>query len=81
MDFAFDELPAGKAARAKLKDVNPDFRWYIAEWIGERKSDAAALKFTGAQFRVATKGPRKGQLCLMVKGTQRTAVVKPGEWK
>ena len=77
MDFPFDEENYGKLARSRLKDVDENFRWYIVERIGE--GDGSALKLTGATFREAKSGPRKGKLCVIVKGTQRVAVVSQAD--
>jgi hypothetical protein len=73
MSFPFDEQDYGRAARSRLKDVHENFRWYISEVVGE--DEATAIKLTGAVFREAKRGPNKGKLSIIVKDTQRVAVV------
>jgi hypothetical protein len=76
----------GKIALEKMRKqvgvevLHPDFRIYEAGWLEAGLPctwDTMELK--GAKFRVATKGPRKGLLCIMVPGTKLTAYVTKSE--
>ena len=76
----------GKIALEKMRKqvgvevLHPDFRIYEAGWLEAGPSctwDTMELK--GAKFRVATKGPRKGLLCIEVPGTKLTAYVTRAE--
>lgn len=68
-----DNTTYGQLGLKKLNDIHPDFHWFCAERLGEGKG--AALKLDGCQFRAATRGPRKGQMVIPVKGTKRTVIV------
>lgn len=63
-----DELD--NRALAKLAPVPPNFQCYLYERLGEGKN--SVLKVTGAEFREAKSGPRKGQLVILIKGTERS---------
>lgn len=76
-DF-FADQPCGKAALAKIKPTDPNFRLYSAGWLGDFET-TDTMEVTGAVFRAAKSGPRKGQLCIEVPGTRRTAYVTVAE--
>lgn len=68
------------AARKKLKNLPDDFLLYNFSWIGDiGDDDNCVMQVTGAQFREAKTGPRKGQLCIEVKGTERKAFLSTTE--
>lgn len=73
------ETSYGKAALRKLGAMAPvgeSFRLYAAEWLGGSKpEDWHAMKVTGADFRVATRGPSKGRPTVMVRHSKRVAIV------
>jgi hypothetical protein len=62
-----------QAALAKLAPVADNFMIYQAGWIGDLNSDARVMKLEGCEFREAKSGPNKGQLCVPVPLTGRTA--------
>lgn len=74
----FAETTYGKLALKKLAPVGPNFRLYCAGWLGDGMQ-RDVMDVTGAEFREAKRGPRKGQLCILVPSTQRTAYVTASE--
>lgn len=76
----FDGMPYAKVAREKIKPTHPNFRLYSAGWVGDFET-TDTMEVTGAVFREALSGPRKGQLCIMVPGTKRRAYVTEAEMK
>lgn len=75
-----------KAARAKLARTLPNglpenFFIYQAEWLGDYKSDNCVMKLTGAVFRKATRGPRKGLFAVKMPGAPLTVFLSPAEVK
>lgn len=70
-----DSAPFSKVARRKLDPLAEGFRFYCAEWLGEKPEDWHAMRVTGACFRPAKSGPRKGQLVVPLPGTKRSAIV------
>ncbi len=77
----FAEQPYGKLALQKLGAVPENFRLYYAGWLGKKPEDFTVMEVTGAQFRVAKRGPNKGKLSIMVPGTKRTTYVTKDEMK
>jgi hypothetical protein len=75
----FAEFSYGKAALKKLAPVPESFRLYSAGWLGKKPKDWDVMEVTGAKFRVAKAGPSKGKLSIMVKGSQRSALVTRAE--
>jgi hypothetical protein len=71
----------GQVALRKLAPVSETFRLFSAGWLGTKPKDWKTMRVTGADFRVAKSGPNKGQLSIMVKGTQRSAYVTKEELK
>lgn len=69
----------GRIALKKLKPVPENFRFYCVEWMGSKPGDREIIKIDGAEFRAAKSGPNKGKLCIMVKGTKRTAYLTARE--
>lgn len=76
----FGSMPYAKVALAKIKPTHPNFRLYSAGWVGDFAT-TDTMEVTGAVFREAKSGPRKGQFCIMVPGTKRTAYVTESEMK
>ncbi|WP_373031645.1 hypothetical protein [Sulfurovum sp.] len=74
VDF-FAEYDYGKIALQKLSPTPENFRLFEAGWLGDKPQDWNTMKVTGAEFRRAKTGRRKGTLCIMVPGTKRTAYV------
>lgn len=77
----FAEQSYGKAALQKMAPVPENFRLYSAGWLGQKPEVRTVMEVTGAQFRVAKRGPNKGKLSIMVPGTQRTVQVTKAEMK
>jgi hypothetical protein len=75
----FSQQPYGKVALRKLAPVSPNFRLYSVAWLGDKPSEWEVMRVIGAEFREAKTGPRKGQMCILVKGTTRTAFVTTKE--
>ena len=71
--------PYGKAALKKMGDVPENFRLYCAGWIGSKPEDWKEMDVTGAEFRVAKRGPNKGKLSILIPGTQRKVRVNRKE--
>jgi len=69
----------GQVALKKLAPVPDNFRLFSAGWLGEKPENRQTMKVTGAEFREAKSGASKGQLAIMVKGTQRSAYVTKEE--
>lgn len=84
MDFehdVFSEQSYGKAALKKLAPLPENFRLYSAGWLGKKPEDWSVMEVTGAQFRVAKRGPNKGKLSMIIPGTKRTVFVTSDEMK
>jgi len=70
------------AARAKAKNLPEHFLFYKFGWLGDLDDrESCIMEVTGAVFREAKAGPRKGQRCIMVKGTDRSVYLSPAEIK
>lgn len=68
------------AARAKMKNLPENFLIYKFSWLGDTSDrDNCVMEVTGAVFREAKSGPRKGQRCIMVKGTDKQAFLTPDD--
>ena len=67
----FAETDYGKAALAKIKPNDPNFRLYCAGFVDNH----GTMRVTGGVFRVATRGRFKGVLSVLVKGTVQTVYV------
>lgn len=65
--------PVIAAARAKLGELPEDFRMYEAGWLGDIKGRGGVLEVKGCCFRAAKSGPRKGQLVIPIRGTEKVA--------
>jgi len=78
-DFQSD--PISISAKAKMGTLNDEnFCIYKFEWRGDIKDRAnCVLEVTGAQFREAKSGPRKGQKCIMIKNTDKVCFLTPDE--
>lgn len=72
---SFADFPFGKAALHKLAPVPENFRLYEAENLGAGNG----MKVTGAVFRVAQKGPKKGLLSILVPGSKQVVYLSLGE--
>lgn len=83
MDNPFAEETYGKIALEKIGNKDPNFRLYEVGWLetGSRPETWDVMECKGALFRVSTRGARKGQLCIMVPGSKRTAYVTRAEMK
>ena len=73
--------PVTKAALAKLAPVAENFLNYLFSWEGDVVNDRknCVMKVTGCVFRESKSGPRKGHLCMQVKGTERSAFLTADE--
>lgn len=78
MEDLFADTTFGKLALQKLAPIAPTFILYSAGWLGDG-NQRDVMDVTGAEFREAKRGPRKGELCILVPGTQRTAYVTAAE--
>lgn len=70
----FADHPMGKAAIKKIKPDDPNFRLFMAGWVGDYKT-TDTMEFKGAVFREAKKGKNKGKLCVIVPGTEKHVFV------
>ena len=75
------DYPPSLAATRKLGSIADGFSFYKFEWLGDRPEESTVMKCSGAVFREAKTGPRKGQRCIKVPGTERTAFVTSDEIK
>lgn len=78
MDDVFASQTFGKVALEKLAPNPPNFMLYIAGWLGDG-TRRDVMEVSGAVFREAKSGPRKGKICVMVPGTKRTTYVTANE--
>ncbi len=78
MDDLFKDTTYGKLALAKLQPTGNNFMLYEAGWLG-KNNERDVMEVIGATFREAKSGPRKGQVCILVPGTQRTTYVTAEE--
>lgn len=69
--YHMDDTCFGKAALVKLSPVHEGFHIYEAENLGGKNG----MKVTGAIFREAKSGPRKGEQCVMIPGSKQVAYV------
>ena len=68
------------AARAKWKNLDPNFFVYLYSWKGEFADRGnCIMEITGAVFREAKSGPRKGQKCIKVPNTERSTFLTSTE--
>lgn len=74
----FGEQTFGKLAIRKIAPAELNFRLYKAGWIG-KANERQVMEVSGAVFREAQRGPRKGQLSIMVPHTSRTVHVTADE--
>jgi hypothetical protein len=74
----FADQSYGKIALQKIASTDPNFRLYLAGWLGD-KPPFEVMEVRGAVFRHATRGPNKGKLSVKVPGTTRTVHVTAGE--
>lgn len=73
--------PFGRLALSRLNKQSPlpeGFMLYSASWQGTYP-DFHNLRLVGAQIRAATRGPRKGELNIIVPGTTRTITLSREE--
>ncbi|WP_257977814.1 hypothetical protein [Burkholderia gladioli] len=79
----FAKQSYGQIALKKIKPANPNFRLYSAGWLetGGPPETWDVMAITGAEFRVAKTGPRKGQLSVIVPNTKRTVHVTRDEMR
>jgi len=78
MEDLFKETTYGKLALEKLQPTGENFMLYEAGWLG-KGVERDVMEVKGATFRAAKSGPRKGQICVIVPGSQRTAYVTSQE--
>ncbi|WP_216368210.1 hypothetical protein [Aeromonas media] len=71
----YADYPFGKAALARLAPLPENFVLYEAELLGEGNG----MKVTGAVFRAAKRGPKKGKLTIMVPGTKEVVYLSVEE--
>jgi hypothetical protein len=74
----FADLTFGKIALQKFASPEPNFRLYIAGWVG-RANQCEVMQVTGAVFRKAMRGPNKGLLTIMIPKTTRTVLITAEE--
>lgn len=74
----FSDSPQTAVALRKLKNTSENFRVYCCGWLG-KGTQRDVMEVIGAEFRVAKRGPHKGELHIMVTGTVRTAYVTAAE--
>ena len=76
----FADFEFGQVALQKLAPNDENFRLYAAGWLGDGNQHDV-MEVSGAIFRESTRGPTKGQLSVLVKGTRRTAYVTAEEMR
>jgi len=76
MDDIFKDLPFGKVAINKMGNVPDNFKLFNAELIEDCPGN---IKVTGAEFREAKTGPRKGQLVIEIHNTRKSVIVTKEE--
>lgn len=76
----FAEYSYGKIALRKMGPVDPNFRLYLAGYLG-KGNERDCMEVKGAVFRHALRGPNKGRLSVMVPGTEKTAYVTADEMR
>lgn len=76
----FADQSYGKVALKKLGQVDPDFRLYKAGWLGNG-DERTVMQVTGAVFREVQRGPRKGELGIMIPRTSRSVYVTAAEMR
>jgi hypothetical protein len=83
MDNPFAKKTYGQVALQKIAPTDPDFLLYAVGWLetGAHPSTWDVMEVKGAVFREAKRGPRKGQKCIIVPGSKRTAYVTKAEMK
>jgi hypothetical protein len=79
-DMMRDYQPSLAAAK-KLGGVPDSFAFFAFEWLGDRPEEWTVMKCSGAVFREAKSGPRKGERCIKVAGTERKVFVTDAEIK
>lgn len=67
--------PPSLAATKKLGSLPDGFSFFMFEWLGDRPEEWTVMKVTGAVFREAKSGPRKGQRVIRVPESERTVYV------
>ncbi|WP_027390555.1 hypothetical protein [Chrysiogenes arsenatis] len=77
----FEEQPFGKIALQKIGNVPDNFRLYHAAWMGDDPIASDVMRVTGAEFRMAKRGPEKGLLSVIVPNTKRTVYVTAAEMR
>jgi hypothetical protein len=83
MDNPFAKESYGQIALQKMGQTDPNFILYEAGCLetGGAPCTWDVFEVKGALFREAKRGPRKGEVCVMVKGTKQTAYVTKAEMK
>lgn len=76
----FEQYSYGKVALQKMGTLPENFYLFSAGWLGDYKT-TDTMEIKGAEFREALRGKNKGKLCMIVKGTERTAYVTTAEVK
>jgi len=74
----FSECTFSKIALQKIASPYPNFRIYSAGWLGDSQP-WEIMEVNGAVFREALRGPRKGQLSVMVPNTSRSTYITAQE--
>lgn len=74
----FAEYTFGKIALKKIASTEPNFRLFLAGWIG-KCNQREVMEVRGAIFREAQRGQNKGQLSIMVPKTSRTVYITADE--
>lgn len=69
------DYPPSLAAIKKIGGVPEGFAFFAFEWLGDRPEEWTVMKCSGAVFRAAKSGPRKGERCVKVAGTDRNVFV------
>ena len=79
IDQYFLTYPPSLAAAHKLGEIPDGFMFYEWEWIGDNPKQWTIMKVTGAVFREAKSGPRKGERVIKVSRTQQSIYVTSDE--
>lgn len=76
----FEDTSYGRIAMKQFGEVPEGFRIYQVSLQGEHPN-YHGIQVVGAEFRQAKSGMRKGQLCMHVKGTDRSTYVSNAAMK
>lgn len=75
MTNQFHDTTYGKIALRKFGDVGEAFEIFECGWLDAVRGPGGVMEVLGAEFRVAKRGPRKGERVIEIPGTRRKVFV------